>query len=275
MSIARILRDSPEEYHAVKALSKSGMDELLRCPAKFKLMLDNMGNGDHEQTDAMLCGSLFHAMALEPDAVGERYAKRTHPGTTKAGKEESKAATESGLSLVRPEMWADCEGMAAAVSKHPLMVAAHRADDFMSEVSSYWNEGPVPCKARIDAVATLPMFGLCAIDLKSTQDSSPGAIEKSIYQWGYHRQAVWYRRALRAVGMNAQAFALVFVEKTPPYVVTAANVAEAAQAVALDEIKTAVELYKECSVSGVWPGYTSSLVTEIDLPEWAYRRSAA
>ena len=83
----------------------------------------------------------------------------------------------------------------------------------------------------IDAVATLPMFGLCAIDLKSTQDSSPGAIEKSIYQWGYHRQAVWYRRALRAVGMNAQAFALMFVEKTPPYVVTAANVAEAAQAV--------------------------------------------
>ena len=275
MSVARILRDRPEEYHSVKALSKSGMDELLNCPQKFKLMLDSMGNGDHAQTEAMLCGSLFHAMALEPDAVSSRYKERVHPGTTRAGKEEAEAAKQSGLSLVRSEMWSACTIMAEAVRKHPLMVTASRASDFMQEVSIYWNEGPVPCKARIDAVATLPMFGLCAIDLKSTQDASPGAIERSIYQWGYHRQAAWYRRALRSVGMSAQAFVLVFVEKTPPYVVTAANVSENAQCVALEEIKSAVDLYKECSVSGVWPGYTTNLVTEIDLPDWAYRRSAA
>lgn len=275
MQVARIVRDTPEEYHAVKALSKSGMDELLQCPAKFKFMLDNMGSGNNAQTEAMLCGSLFHAMALEPDAVSSRYKERVHPGTTKAGKEEAEAAKQSGLSLVRSEMWSACTSMAEAVRKHPLMVTASRASDFMQEVSIYWNEGPVPCKARIDAVATLPMFGLCAIDLKSTQDASPGAIERSIYQWGYHRQAAWYRRALRYVGMNAQAFVLVFVEKTPPYVVTAANVSENAQCVALEEIKSAVELYKECSVSGVWPGYTTNLVTEIDLPDWAYRRSAA
>lgn len=275
MQVARIVRDTPEEYHAVKALSKSGMDELLQCPAKFKFMLDNMGSGNNAQTEAMLCGSLFHAMCLEPDMVSRRYIKKLHPGNTKAGKEEIALAKGSGISLVKDEMWSDCEGMAAAVKAHPLMIAASRAPDVMTEVSIYWHEGPVPCKARIDEVATLPMFGLCAIDLKSTQDASPEAIGKSIYKWGYHRQAAWYRRALRAVGFSAQAFVLVFVEKAPPYVVTAANVAEAAQGVALSEIQAAVELYKECSVSGIWPGYTSNIVTEIDLPEWAYRRSAA
>lgn len=275
MSVARIIKDSPEIYHGAKALSNSGISELLRCPARFKAMLDRMGTDQDSQTEAMLCGSVFHAMALEPGAVAARYRRQEKPGNTKAGKEEAASARAEGVALIKSDMWARCTAMSKAVQNHPLFAAAKRADDFMSEISVYWREGPVPCKARIDAVASIPGFGPCIIDLKSTQDASPAAIEKSLYNFGYHRQAAWYRRALGAVGVYAPVFVLIFVEKDAPHVVTAANVAESAQGEALGDIGCAVETYKECSASGIWPGYTRELVTEIDIPAWAYRRTAA
>lgn len=275
MSVARIVKDSPETYHATKALSNSGISELLRCPARFKAMLDRMGTGQDAQTEAMLCGSVFHAMALEPGAVPMRYRPQENSGNTRAGKDEAASARAEGVTLIKPWMWAHCAAMSLAVQAHPLFAAAGRAQDFMSEVSVYWWERSVPCKARIDAVASIPGFGPCIIDLKSTQDASPAAIEKSLYNFGYHRQAAWYRRALGAVGVHAPVFVLIFVEKDVPHVVTAANVAESAQGEALEDIRLAVDTYKECSASGIWPGYTRELVTEIDIPSWAYRRTAA
>ena len=274
MRVARTARDAPEIYHGTKALSKSSMDELLRCPARFKVTFDAMGSGDHDQTEAMLCGSLFHAMTLEPDTVSDRYHRRIHDGSTKAGKEEAAFARDKGLELVRAGMWDECAAMSKAARAHPLFIAASRSGTFITETSIYWHEGPVPCKARIDLITELPMFGRCVVDLKSTQDASPSAIAKSVYNYGYHRQAAWYLRALSAAGLPAQAFILLFVEKAAPYVVSAYNVSEAAQGVALNEIRYSVDLFKDCSASGVWPGYTSDIITEIDLPEWAYRRSA-
>lgn len=132
----------------------------------------------------------------------------------------------------------------------------------------------IPCKARLDMLATVPGFGLVAVDLKSTDDASPQALERSLYKWGYHRQAVWYRRALRAVGMESSVFVLVAVEKTAPYLVTAANVSEAAQQVGLEEIRDALGTYASCIKSGLWPGYVSEII-DIDLPEWVYKRSFA
>ena len=275
MSVARIVRDAPEVYHGTKALSKSSMDDLLRCPARFKATFDAMGSGDHGQTAAMLEGGLFHAMVLEPDTVPNRYHRRTYDGSSKAGKEEAVLARDKGLELVKAGMWDECEAMANATRAHPLFIAAANSGTFLAETSIYWQEGPVPCKARLDLITGLPMFGRCIIDFKSTQDASPSAIARSVYNYGYHRQAAWYRRAAAAAGLPAPAFILLFVEKAAPYVASAYNVSEAAQGVALEEIRYAIDLFKDCSASGVWPGYTNNIITEIDLPDFVYRRNAA
>ena len=166
--------------------------------------------------------------------------------------------------------------MSVAASLHPVFKAARGANDWQAETSVYWQErGSIPCKARIDALASLPGFGLCAIDLKSTTDASPDAISKHVYDYGYHRQAAWYLHALKAAGMDARQFVFLFVEKAAPYLTTAVTVAESAIGVAYDEIRSALDKYEECAASGVWPGYTNEIVTEVDLPAWAYRRNAA
>ena len=271
MADAIFTHDSPETYFGKRDhLSNSGMKELLRCPARFKAMMD----GEEEKaTPAMLLGSLFHAMTLEPDRVAEAYAVRNNPGNTKAGKEEAAAAAEKGITLIAPDMWEQAKAMAGSARNNPFLAAALKDENFSAESSIYWEQDGVPCKARLDGIAEIPGFGRCVIDLKSTTDASPDGISRHMWDFGYHRQAAWYSHAMAMVNQPAQAFVFVFVEKDAPYVSTAVTVADVAVGLAYDEIRTALRLYAECTASGVWPGYTTDIVTTIDLPAYAYRRA--
>lgn len=269
-----IIKDKQAAYYGRLALSNSGMGELLRCPAHLKAMLDRCGQDD-KTNDAFTAGSLLHCMVLEPSEVSSRYRVKVNRGNTKAGKEEAEKAAEDGVQLVSQDMWETCSAMADAALRHPVMRSAHAAGDLRTEQSVYWTErgGTVPCKARVDALVTLPNYGLCAIDLKTTRDASLAAIEKSLYTYGYHRQAAWYLRGLRSAGMEVRAFLFLFVEKEPPYLTVATNISEGAQELALDEIRNCVDTFADCMASGIWPGYTESPVIELDLPAWAYKRN--
>ncbi len=267
--------EPPEIYHATRAISKSGMDKLRQAPAKFKAWMDGAAE---EETEALLFGSVFHCLALEPGEFGKRYAVKRFNGSTKAGKEEAATAKAAGLELVPARIYEPALAMAESVWNHPLIGQIMTAVDKRTETSIYWSETvdgtEIPCKARLDMLATVPGFGLVAVDLKSTDDASPEGLSRSVLKWGYHRQAVWYRRALRAVGMDSSVFVLVAVEKAAPHLVTAANVSEAAQQVGLEEIKDALGTYATCAESGLWPGYASEII-DLDLPEWAYKRRFA
>ena len=59
--------EPPEIYHATRAISKSGMDKLRQAPAKFKAWRDGAAE---EETEALLFGSVFHCLALEPGEFG-------------------------------------------------------------------------------------------------------------------------------------------------------------------------------------------------------------
>ena len=266
--------DSPEKYHAHKAVSNSGISKLLRCPALFRAWED--GEAADESSDALLFGSVFHCLALEPDEFAIRYAIKRENGNTKAGKDEKAAAEAAGLQQVRLEMYDAAKGMADAVNRQKLVQVMRQAPDAMREVSVYWQEDRggirISCKARIDFLATVPGFGLVACDLKSTTDADPGELARSVHKWGYHRQAAWYRRALAAVGMPTSVFVLLAVEKSAPYIVTPANIASAAQAFGETECERALSTYAECVKSGIWPCYTSEIL-ELDIPEWVYKKA--
>ena len=272
----RITHDAAKEYHSTKALSNSSMGQLLRCPALFQQALSEMDGQEHTQTPAMLLGSVFHSIVLEPDKTRTEYALRGNPGNTKAGKEEAAAAKEKGITLVSPDVWNVAVGMAASASAHPLIVAAKRSLKWETETSLYWTERDyIPCKARVDAMAEIEgVPGLCVIDLKSTTDASPDAISRHIVDYGYHRQAAWYMHALNKCGRPANTFIFLFVEKQPPYLCTAITIADSAIQLAYNDIRSAIDVYEQCDKSGNWPGYTQDIITEIDLPEWLYRRAS-
>ena len=266
----QIVKDSPEDYYSRRALSNSGMTELLRCPARFKARLDEAEQG-RADTQALLFGRLLHCIVLEPEALESRYRAKLHNGNSKEGRAEIAAAKADSVELVPEKTWHDAHNMAHALREHPVLKSAQ---DKESEVSVYWTEldGVVPCKARVDMLATIPAFGPVAIDIKTACDASPGELERSIIKYGYNRQAVWYLRGLRAAGRDVRAFIFLAVEKEPPHIVTAFTVSEGAQALALEDIQHCVETFAGCMSSGMWPGYTTSPIVELDVPAWAYKR---
>ena len=273
-----IVNDKDYEYHGKKALSNSSMGQLLKCPALFKQAIEDMDGEEHKRTPSLLFGQVFHAMVLEPKKVLSDFAMKQFNGTTKAGKEETAKAKEKGITLVPQDTWNAAKDMADVVNNHPLIKAAKKADDFKAETSVYWEHKTdtvnIPCKARIDGMATIKGLGLVLLDLKTTISAAPDDISRHIIEYGYHRQAAWYKHAVSIHGIIPESFVFLFVEKTPPYLCTAVTIAESAMELAYKDIQTALALYEECELSGNWRGYTDEIVTEVDLPEWVYKKSA-
>ena len=268
---AVIKKDSQESYFGTPALSNSGITQIKDCPARFK----HGQTATRKQTDTFLFGGVFHCLALEPEEFGKRYLIGIESGTTKAGKAEKEIAKDSGLELVKIQMYEHARDMAKGVIAHKyagglIQRATHK------EASIYWQENinghTINCKARLDATLDINSDGITtmALDLKSTQNSSPQSIQRDIYKYGYHRQAAWYLRALRAVygQETSNAFAFVFVEKESPHIVTPVVMSQDAIAAGDEECQHYMAVYAECMASGEWPAYTNEII-EIDLPEWA------
>ena len=269
---ARIVKDTAAEYHAVKALSNSGISKILQTPAHFQAWQDGEAN---KQTDAMLFGAMFHSLTLEPETFDDAYGVYDLPGNTKDGKAQVKDIRSAGQTPVKAADFAAAQAMSTAARDNPFMgrlleYAVHR------EVSVYWEEefnGVVfACKARLDIISDVPGYGHLVCDLKSATDASPQEMPKAIYNYGYHRQAPWYLRAAREIGIDARAFALLAVEKEPPYLTLAGIISEAAVGHGLAEIRHAVGVYTDCLTSNTWPGYPVE-IQELDLPEWAYKKA--
>ena len=260
-----------EEYFSADALNKSSIDLLLECPALYKARHDG---AEEPSSKAFILGSLLHCMVLEPEAVAERYARVQNPGTTKAGKEERKNLAEEGIAPISAEDWACAEGMTLALHANPtagklLSLPGER------ELSVYWDEDfggeKLPCKCRVDRLARVGDVSI-AIDVKTTADTvKPAELARKSYAFGYHRQAAWYLRGLKAHGINAT-FVFLFVSKQEPHLVTPLAFNASSIGLGDKQCERAARVLLDCQKKGEWPCYVQGITT-IDLPEWAFRQA--
>jgi hypothetical protein len=76
---------------------------------------------------------------------------------------------------------------------------------------------------------------------------------------------------VRALGLDEDpAFLFVFQEKTPPYLVTVVQLDDEAEAAGRARNELAMEIWRDCTQAGVWPGYSQDIEL-ITLPPWAAR----
>ncbi len=82
------------------------------------------------------------------------------------------------------------------------------------EVSYFWDDRGVPCRARTDSYVA----DACAVvDIKTTRDASPDAFRRSCANLHYHRRLAFYQRGLAALGLRVDGHILICVEKDPPH----------------------------------------------------------
>jgi hypothetical protein len=259
-----------EEYFgpplASTTLSSTGARELLKPggPARFR---HNADAGTVETKRAYDVGHAVHTIVLGsgPDVVlFPGTGKNPEAWQTGADKEAVTALRAEGKVPLRPADYRTAHAMAVAVAVHP--TASKLLRHGQPERTLIWRDEATGVLCRLKADWLRP-DGI--VDVKTAVDASEDALSKAAHNHGYAVQAPFYLRGFRDRFPGVDPFfAFIAVEKEPPYLVHVNQLTERALAWGDRQVSQAMEIYRDCQASGVWPGYPLHEITEIDLPVW-------
>lgn len=264
---------SAEDYHADKtSISSSGLRALLApgCPAQFKY------DRDHPQAPKREFG-LGHAAHKLVLGEGEEIDVLDFDSyLTKAAKTARDEAREMGaVPLLRHE-WQQVEAMADAIRRHPVAGPLFTPDGGIAEQSIYWTDPRtgVRCRCRPDWMPHRGDGRLVVVDYKTAKAVDEAALQRAVYERGYHAQAAHYLDGVKAAGLHGDqdpAFVFVFQAKTAPYLVHLVELDFPALTLGAARNERALRTYAECERTGIWPGFNDR-ITYLPLPPWAEKR---
>lgn len=296
-----------EEYLAIPAINKSGLDTLARSPLHYWSKYLDPNRQPDKDTPAKRFGRAIHHAVLEPSEFLLRWVEKpipeNFPSFLNTADQHKQKCLELGLPIsgskaelkkrilgvapetlffddaeavaekyetLHPDDYAACEVISNRVRESPS--AAEVFPKGRSEVTIVWRDeriGGHLCKARLDWLAD--DYSIIT-DLKSAEDASPIAFGKSCATYNYHRQADWYLTAVeKATGVRPGVFAFAVYEKEPPY---AAGFYYASQIMLeLGRMENAELLarYDACKMQDRWPGYAEELQS-VGFPAWRIKQ---
>lgn len=257
-----IIHDLPEaKYHGhTKSIGSTGIKQLLVSPQKF------LYEREHPSVrDPLEFGNVVHALAL---GKGSDYdVLEFEDRRTNAYKDAAGDARKAGVIPILRKEYAKAEAMAVRLFEHP--VAGPLLLEGESEVSAFAKDRStgVLRKARADK---LHADGLI-VDLKTTATSAlPAwwALGRTSKNLGYHVSAAHYIDTFESAGQPVPGFVHIFVEKDPPHLVSVVELDEFALAEGRDRVAHGLEVFRDCTASGIWPDWTDypDPITRVGLP---------
>ena len=256
-----------DAYHNADGISSTGINLMLDCPARFyhEYYVNRAFEPTDKPFDKFELGRAVHALILEPDVFNATYYCMDEKVnlTTKAGKEiMAKAQAEAGnRKVLRAGEWEDIKAMAQSALMHPIW---NKLKDGKVEQSIFWN--PLVC-VDVQAKSRPDIYNdEYIIDVKTTE--SIKQFSKSIYNFGYHRQAAMQMDALYSLDKKSRQFLLFVVEKRAPYLTACFALTEDSIEQGREEYFQGVQEYADCMADNDWYGYGSQ-VSMISIPEWA------
>lgn len=267
--MTKIMNMPNAEYHSHPALGSSNIKTLLKNPYEFL----NPVKWDDKRFSI---GSAVHKMILEPDEFNEEFAVAPEVNKkTKAGKEAWEAFCENadGKTVLDVNDYALCRSCTDAVMSHneaKVFLSGGAAEQsFFSEIDG------VQVKCRPDYYRE--DIGIIA-DVKTCQDASPDGFIRDVANFGYYIQAAFYMDVLRSLGLPANKFLFICVEKKEPFMVGLYELDIASLEFGRDEYMRAFSIYRNIDKFKT-PIYRStadeSVVQTLTLPNYVYYRKGA
>jgi hypothetical protein len=252
---------SREKYDALPGINWSTLKWLQKSPAEYDWRIKY----GKEETDAILRGRLVHTAILEPDRVPLDYA--IWPGGRRAGAEwEAFQAANGGRTLVRIEDYQDSLRFRDAVLAHKH--ASRILSGGTAERTLTWVETidgiQLGAKGRLDYLRA-PEW----VDLKTTSDLDLRRFGAQAFRLGYHGQAAWYRRGLRANGIAEPKCWIIAVESSDPHDVAVFEPDPSWLATGDELVDRLLRTLLECRKTKRWPGRYPE-ITPLEIPAWAY-----
>ena len=268
---ARLVEKLDENlYHADPALSASGAKRLLppSCPARFKYERDNGGRPNKRAFD------VGHAAHKEVLGVGldvvivhkttrDRQSVPAEDYQTKSAQEHRDAIYAEGkVPLLHWEL-RQVQEMAKALREHPRASALLDPEHGKPEVSVFWHDDKhgINRRSRFDWLTTPTGNGrLIVPDYKTTSSAEPRRFARSIFDFGYDVQRVFYTDAIHAAELAEDVeFLFIAQETVAPYLITVHELDEIGLRLGRERVDRACELFAECTATGIWPGYSDDI----------------
>lgn len=254
-------------YHACNAYSKSSLDTINRDPALIE-WAKNAPKTDNE--DALIFGSAFHTMVLEPDLFDEQFLimpelnLRTNAG--KAEKIELEAeAKRNGQSILSDEQHKQLVLMHGSVFAHP--TAKKLFADGVAERSIFLRlSADLVVRIRPDWITEIHGKTFI-VDLKSCADASK--FEKSIDDYRYHVQDAFYSYVFERATKTTPIFAFCATGKAVEmgrYPTRLVLLDDHDKEVGYNAFQANIDTIECCLSSGVWGGFET-----VQRPQWARR----
>jgi len=250
------------EYHASEGISSSGINLLIDCPARYHHKYIEQKSQD-EDSQSMLLGRGVHMLVLEPELFDKTFyiMRESCDLRTKAGKEAyaQAEADAKGRNILRAGTWEAVVDMANAIKN---CATWNKIIPGNAEHSVFWDAGIYNTRLR-----ARPDFynETMIIDIKTTD--SIKSFAKSIYNYGYHRQAAMQIDGLKQHDGKDRFFGFMVVENKAPYLTACFVLNQASVDQGRREYLDAAATFSECMSTGIWPGYEDSF-QEISLPSY-------
>lgn len=277
MSGVRVLDGMPEaDYHAHPALSCSGAKLLLSpsTPAHYRWRMDH----GEQTTRTFDVGRAAHALALGAGAdivtVPDELTASNGAWSTAAAKAYITEQRDAGRTVLKAADLDTVEGMAAALKADPLTGRLFDHAQGRAEVSVFWtdDEFGVERRARFDWLPDdVDGRPLIVQDYKTAETADPVSFGRgAASKYRYFQQHPWYCDAVEAAYGLRPAFVFVVQEKEPPYLPSVVQLVDDAVDLGRALNRQALEVFRDCTDAGVWPGYSSE-VELVDVARWVYQ----
>lgn len=242
------------------SLSSTGAKLLLRCPAKFAWQRTHPRPPKHEF-------DLGHAAHLLTLGKGATLVVVDAPNwMTKAAKEAKAQAYDAGKVPLLPKDWEQVQAMHAVLVEH---WAASLFTGGIPEQVLVWRDEQtgIMCRAMLDY-----RRGGRIVDYKTSSSADPDGWDDAVARFDYHMQASHYSDGVRALSLNlgdGVTFLHVVQEVEPPYLVTVSALDPDYLEIGARRMARAREMFRDCTASGIWPGYagTDDIITT-SPPRW-------
>ena len=219
-------------------------------------------------------GTAAHAMLLEKDQ-SNIVRLEFDDYRTKAAKQARDEARAAGKTPILAKHHAACDAMVRAA--HTALDASELAGVFDTgapEQTCIWQEGDVWCRSRFDWMTG---DGSIIVDYKTAENAAPDGFIRRMPGLGYLTQAAFYLRGARALGFNPR-FVFMVQEIEPPYACSFVGLSPAMQEIADANVDHAIEAWRDCMRTKVWPGYPTRICyaepTSWQLTEYEMREAA-
>lgn len=304
-----------DDYRRAPGINQSGLKLFQRSPEHYFAEYLDPQRPEKEDSDAYRKGKILHTAILESAQFDKRYVvsldPKDYPKSIRTVEEIKAALDSAGVTYKKSEkraalttlllesvpgadkqLWDAIEGEfrnkhagKTEITKEELELSSaigrkHRAHSASSvlmesgaaEVTLFWRdpEFDVPCKARLDW-----KFSDGILDIKTTEDASLYAFQRSIGNYGYDIQAAFYLDGLStvlAVDVSSLSFIFEAIEKKRPYGIAFYYADSEMIAEGRRKYRALLQLYKECLRTNTWPGYSSEIMP-ISIPAWAKSKS--